>query len=78
VDLHLGLDDQEFEEFCTDLLNLHPVIALLKDGKGPSHSSTGIEHSRTILEIIRHNTRLRGCSRACGGDQACGNERGNG
>jgi hypothetical protein len=27
------LDDQNFEQFCTDLLNLHPVITLLKDGK---------------------------------------------
>ena len=27
------LDDQKFEQFCTDLLNLHPVITLLKDGK---------------------------------------------
>ena len=30
------LDDQEFERFCTDLLNLHPVILCLRDGRAAS------------------------------------------
>jgi hypothetical protein len=39
-----ALDDQEFEQFCTDLLNLHPVITLLKDGKATQ---------RNIVEATR-------------------------
>jgi hypothetical protein len=29
---YTGLDDQKFEEFCTDLLNLHPEIDCLRHG----------------------------------------------
>src|ERR1039458_567785 len=30
------LDDQAFEQFCTDLLNLHPSILCLRDGRAAS------------------------------------------
>ena len=33
---YTGLDDQRFEQFCTDLLNLHPTILCLRDGRAAS------------------------------------------
>jgi hypothetical protein len=30
---YTGLDDQAFEQFCTDLLNLHPKILCLREGQ---------------------------------------------
>src|SRR5258708_447705 len=30
------LDDQEFEQFCTDLLNLHPSLLCMRDGQAAS------------------------------------------
>src|ERR1035437_8024561 len=29
---YMGMDDQKFEEFCTDLLSLHPEIDCLRHG----------------------------------------------
>jgi hypothetical protein len=33
---YLELDDQAFEQFCTDLLNLHPAILCMRDGRAAS------------------------------------------
>jgi hypothetical protein len=41
------LDDQEFEKFCTDLLNLHPVLTLLKDGKATQRRIVEATHLLT-------------------------------
>jgi hypothetical protein len=41
------LDDQKFEHFCTDLLNLHPVITLLKEGKATQRKIVEATHLLT-------------------------------
>src|ERR1035437_8837403 len=33
---YLELDDQAFEQFCTDLLNLHPTILCMRNGRAAS------------------------------------------